>query len=37
MGCQYLDGTIEGDAVGTETTCYFAEPLPTGDVTLYCP
>jgi hypothetical protein len=36
-GCRNLDGSMEGYAIGTETTCYYAEPLPTGDYTLYCP
>ncbi len=36
-GCKYDDGTIEGEALGTPTTCYFAEPLPTPDWRVYCP
>lgn len=36
-GCRYSDGTMEGEAIGTEVTCYFAEPLPTPDWRVYCP
>ena len=36
-GCRNLDGSIEGTSTGTETTCYYTEPLPTGDFTIYCP
>lgn len=36
-GCRYDNGTMEGDPVGTPTTCYFSEPLPTPDWRVYCP
>lgn len=35
-GCRLVDGSTEGFSTDLETTCYFTEPLPTGDVTLYC-
>ena len=35
-GCRMFDGTIVGDQSGDATTCYFVEPLPTGDVTFTC-
>ena len=36
-GCRNLDGSVVGSRVGNEVTCYFAEPLPTGEWSLYCP
>ena len=36
-GCRYDNGAVEGYAIGTPTTCLFAEPLPTPDWTVYCP
>jgi hypothetical protein len=36
-GCQYDNGTVEGYAIGTPTTCLFSEPLPTPDWRVYCP
>jgi hypothetical protein len=35
-GCRMLDGTILGVPTGTETTCYFQEPMPTGNVQFRC-
>jgi len=35
-GCRMFDGTMAGDAIGDPTTCYFVEPLPTGDVSFTC-
>ena len=35
-GCRMFDGTVVGDQTGTATTCYFVEPLPTGDYRLSC-
>lgn len=35
-GCRMADGTVVGVPEGRETTCYFLEPMPTGDVTLRC-
>ena len=35
-GCRYDSGTMEGYAIGTEITCYFFEPLPTGEWNLSC-
>jgi len=35
-GCRMFDGTVLGEAVGSPTTCYFVEPLPSGDYGLNC-
>lgn len=35
-GCKMFDGTVVGEAAGSPTTCYFVEPLPTGDYSLSC-
>ena len=35
-GCRMFDGTISGEAAGDPTTCYFVEPLPTGEVGFTC-
>ena len=35
-GCRMFDGTMLGDAIGSPTTCYFVEPLPSGDYRLSC-
>lgn len=35
-GCRMFDGTMAGDPLGDPTTCYFVEPLPTGDVSFTC-
>jgi len=35
-GCRMFDGTIVGEQSGDPTTCYFVEPLPTGDVAFTC-
>ena len=35
-GCRMTGGSIYGTASGTATTCYFYEPLPTGDTTVRC-
>ena len=35
-GCRMSDGSIVGDEVGTETTCFFVEPIPTGDISFRC-
>jgi hypothetical protein len=31
-----FDGSMVGSAVGSPTTCYFVEPLPSGDYSLNC-
>lgn len=37
MGCRMSDGTVVGVPEGTPETCYFLEPMPTGDdVTFRC-
>lgn len=35
-GCRMADGTVLGFTTQTETTCYFLEPMPTGNVTFRC-
>ncbi len=35
-GCRMHDGTVVGVPEGSPITCYFTEPLPTGDYTLRC-
>jgi len=35
-GCKMFDGSVVGEAAGSPTTCYFIEPLPTGDYSLSC-
>jgi hypothetical protein len=35
-GCRMFDGSMVGIAVGSPTTCYFVEPLPSGDYSLTC-
>ena len=35
-GCRLNDGSIDGDATGTQITCYFTEPLPSREVNLTC-
>ena len=36
-GCRNDDGSTDGTPFGRETTCYYVEPLPTGDVSIFCP
>lgn len=35
-GCRMFDGSVVGDPAGSPTTCYFVEPLPTGDYRFTC-
>ena len=35
-GCRMFDGAVLGEAIGSPTTCYFVEPLPSGDYPLNC-
>jgi hypothetical protein len=35
-GCRMFDGTLMGEVSGDPTTCYFVEPLPTGDASFTC-
>jgi hypothetical protein len=35
-GCRIHDGSVDGYAIGSPTTCYFLEPLPTGSYKLHC-
>ncbi|HEX8026083.1 MAG TPA: hypothetical protein VF484_07760 [Candidatus Limnocylindrales bacterium] len=35
-GCRLVDGTVQGFTTGQQTTCYFLEPMPTGDATFKC-
>ena len=35
-GCRLADGTVIGEAAGTQTVCYFTEPFPTGNETIRC-
>jgi hypothetical protein len=35
-GCRLSNGSMDGVATGTSLTCYFNEPLPTGNTTISC-
>ena len=35
-GCRMADGTMQGVPEGSPTTCFFIEPMPTGDVSFRC-
>ena len=35
-GCLMADGTVDGDTTDSPVTCYFNEPLPSGDGRLMC-
>jgi hypothetical protein len=35
-GCRMDDGSIEGLTTSIQTTCFFDEPLPAGDVQVHC-
>jgi hypothetical protein len=35
-GCLMADGTVDGETSDSPITCYFNEPLPSGDGRLMC-